>query len=63
MYLVGKIVRAHGTSEAPQWDVVALRFTRGRALKDCYEDPKRFFVKLKFGKLPEGTEPVFPRRP
>jgi len=33
------------------------------AVKDCDEDQKRFFIKLKFGKLPEGAEPIFPRRP
>jgi len=63
MYLVGQIVRAHGTTEAPQWDVVAFRRTRAGAVKDCDEDQKRFFIKLKFGKLPEGAEPIFPRRP
>lgn len=63
MYLVGKIVQAHGTNQAPQWDVFALRRTLGRAVRDCYEDQNRFFVKLKFGKMPEGAQPVFPRRP
>lgn len=61
MYLVGQLIRSH-QGEPPQWDVVALRFSRLRAIQDCMDSPQYFYVKLRFGKLPTTQEPIFPRR-
>lgn len=61
MYLVGQLIRAH-QGEPPQWDVVALRLFRTSAVRDCLANPKLFYVKLTFGKLPTTQEPIFPRR-
>ena len=61
MYLVGHLTKAHG-NEPPQWEVFALRLTRSKALADCRAEVDRFYIPIKFGRLPSSAQAVFPRR-